>query len=300
MFRVIHSTVQGLDIDTEQADEFFDAIDAALRSNDQVRETYGLDEIGQKSYQIALLPYTDPNGAHRWAVIDSGPTETDWQDTDDLDEAIATYEECVRKTTDGAVPQYDDDGEEKLIWDESDVEGIAAKTEYDGSSHNDTARLIDAEWAHEAFLAEEEVYQAATQRRQVAFAKVVDSWGRGGQATLAKRVELKEPTVKTLADKGRQILAELAAAALPQVTVQHLRELLDSQNEDPVLYLKTEDGLALDVWAEAYVFHGKIIISRRSLIDMIGDDRDDETLSEQLDELQETVTEMAADMQTDA
>lgn len=208
MLRVINSTVQGIDIDDEQAEAYEDAINAALKARDQVRETFSLDEIGQKEYHIALLPYTDPAGAHRWAILDSGPTETDWQDTDDLDEAIATYEEWVRAATAGAMPQYDEDGAEKPLWDESDVEGVPAKEESDGGSHNDTARMIDAQWAHEEFNAAEQSYQQATQRRQVAFAKVIDSWGRGGQAILANRVELRDPTVKAIADKGRQILAE--------------------------------------------------------------------------------------------
>ncbi|MFE2832137.1 hypothetical protein ACFXI6_13985 [Streptomyces mirabilis] len=293
MLRVIHSTVQSIDIDDEQAEAYEDAINAALEARDQVRETFSLDEIGQKDSLIALLPYTDPAGAHRWAILDSGPAETDWQDTDDLDEAIATYEEWVRAATSGAMPQYDEDGAEKPLWDETDVEGAPAKDESDGGSHNDTARMIDAQWAHEEFNAAEHAYQQATQRRQIAFAKVIDSWGRGGQAILANRVELRDPTVKAIADKGRQILAERAAAALPQVTVQHLRKLLDSPAEEPVLYLNNEEGLELDVWAEALAPDGHVIISRASLLEMIGDDTDDDTLGEQLDDLQDSIAKVA-------
>ncbi|MGW2384332.1 hypothetical protein [Streptomyces sp. NPDC001658] len=208
MLRVIRSSVQGIDVDPEQADDFENAIDTALANRDQVRETYALDQLGQKDYHLALLPYTDPNGEHRWAIVDSGPSEYDCQDTDALDEAIATYEEWVRAATDGAMPSYDDEGNEKPLWDESDVDGIPAETVYDGGSHNDNARMIDAEWAHEEFTAAEQAYQRATQRRQIAFARVIDFWGRGGQSVLAKRVGLKEPTVKTLADKGRVLLAQ--------------------------------------------------------------------------------------------
>jgi hypothetical protein len=208
MLRVIRSTVQGADIDPDLADEYEEAIDKALAARDEERETVSYDEIGQKAYRIALLPYTDPTGAHRWAILDDGPSESDWQDTDDLDEAIATYEEWVRGATAGAMPAYDDEGNEKPIWDESDVAGVSAETEYDGDTNNQRARLLAAEWAHAEFTAAEQSYQEATRRRQVAFAKAIDSWGRGGQAVLAKRVELKEPTVKTLADKGRQILAQ--------------------------------------------------------------------------------------------
>ncbi|MFF7795586.1 hypothetical protein [Streptomyces sp. NPDC007991] len=212
MFRVIRSSIQNIDIDADQADDFEAAIDAAITRRDQVRETFSCDEIGQKAYHLALLPYTDPNGEHRWAIFDSGPTEYDCQDTDDLDEAITAYEEWVRGATAGAMPSYDEDGEELPLWDESDVEGISAKEVYDGDAGNDNARLIDAEWAHEEFTKAEESYQQATQRRQVAFAKMIDSRGRGGQAMLASRVNLKEPTVKTIADKGRALLAQARTA----------------------------------------------------------------------------------------
>ncbi|MFF1444168.1 hypothetical protein [Streptomyces sp. NPDC058295] len=297
MLRVIRSTVQGVDIDTEQEEAFEEAIDAALKARAEVRETYSCDEIGQKAYQIALLPYTDPNGANRWAILDSGPAELDWQDTDDLDEAIAAYEEWVRAATAGAMPSYTEDGEEKPLWDESDVDGVSAEQEYDGDSRNEAARMIDAEWAHKAFLASETAYKQDTQRRQIAFAKVIDSWGRGGQSVLAKRVDLKDPTVKLIADKGRQLLAQRAAAALPQVTVQDLHQLLDSPAVSPVLYLNNEDGLRVDVWAEALVSIHHVIISRETLLDMVGDDRDDDTLREQLEEIQETVAEVAGSIE---
>jgi hypothetical protein len=211
MLRVIRSTVQGVDIDSDLEDAYEKAIDQALAARDEERETVGLDELGQKADRIALLPYTDPTGAHRWAILDDGPSESDWQDTDDLDEAIATYEEWVRGATEGAMPEYDDEGNQKPIWDESDVEGVSTATEYDGSSNIDRARMLAAQWAHEEFLAAEQSYQEATRRRQASFAKAIDSWGRGGQAVLAKRVDLKEPTVKTLADKGRQVLAAQTA-----------------------------------------------------------------------------------------
>lgn len=230
MLRVIRSSVQGLDIAPDLADAYEEAVDKALSERAEVRETCGLDELGQKEYRIALLPYTDPTGARRWAILDDGPSESDWQDTDDLEEAIAAYEEWVRAATEGAMPSYDDEGNEKPAWDESDVEGVSAETEYDGDSHNDTARMIDAQWAHDAFTAAEEAYQQATQRRQMAFAKVIDSWGRGGQAVLAKRVDLKEPTVKTIADKGRYLLAQrredAARAMSPGDPVRLPREMV--------------------------------------------------------------------------
>lgn len=207
MLRVIHSTVQGLDIDTDREEDFDAAVNKALDARDEVRETYSLDEIGQKAYRIAVLPYTDPDGNHRWAVLDESPAEVDWQDTDDLDEAITTYEELVRDTTKVAMPRYDEDGDELPVWDATDVDEVSAENIYDAEAANASARLIDAQWAHQNFTTVEHAYQQATQRRQVAFAKSVDSFGRGGQAVLSKRVDLKEPTVKAIADKGRAILA---------------------------------------------------------------------------------------------
>lgn len=206
MFRVIRSTVQGIDIDEDRAEDFEAAIYAALKAGDEVRETVSYDRIGQKECRIALLPYTDPDGKHRWAVLDDSPAENDWQDTDDLNEAIAAYEEWVRGATSGAMPKVDKDGNEEPIWDETDVAGVSAKEVNDGESNNDTARLIAAQWAHQEFMQAEEAYQEATRRRDVAFAEMIDSWGRGGQSTLASRVELKEPTVKRIADRGREIL----------------------------------------------------------------------------------------------
>lgn len=204
--RVIYSTVQSANIDDEQEDDFYEAVSEALGRSDQARETFTRDEIGQKAHQIALLPYTDPNGERRWAVTDSGPGELDWQDTDDLDEANAAYEEAVRGATRAAGTKYDDEGEEQPTWDETDVDGVSARDMCDGGLA--TARLTDAQWAHDAFVQAEKAYQEATRRRQQAFALAVDSHGRGGQALLAVRFGMREPTVKTLVTKGRRLLAQ--------------------------------------------------------------------------------------------
>lgn len=211
MLRVIRSTVQDVDIDTEQAEDFEKAIDDALDRRDQERETFSLDDAQQPDYRIVLLPYTDPNGQHRWAVLDSGPTEVDWQDTDDLDEAIAAYEEWVRAATAGATPDYDSEGNRKPMWDESDVEGVAASVRRDGSNANNSARLVDAKWAHEELVAMEDTYRERIETRQIKFAKAADAWGRGGPAVLASRVDLKSPTVKQIVDRGRELLAEKSA-----------------------------------------------------------------------------------------
>ncbi|MEU6459719.1 hypothetical protein [Streptomyces sp. NPDC047065] len=65
-----------------------------------------------------------------------------------------------------------------------------------------------AEKTHAAYLEAEAAYKEATVARQVAFAQAIDTMGRGGQTLLANKVGLSAPTVKGIADRGRQILAD--------------------------------------------------------------------------------------------
>ncbi|MEU5476782.1 hypothetical protein [Streptomyces mirabilis] len=199
--RVIHSTVRGLDIDDDQAEVLPAAAERALNDQRAIRETYLMDDRGKKDFWIALVPYTTPSGEHRWAVLDSAPTEADWRDTGELDEAIAVYEEAVHEASDAAVRAGDDTA--RPLWDFSDVEGIPARERGDSASGSLTALMIDAEWAHEDFAPAEEAYQRAAQRRQAAFARAIDAHRRGGQAALARRTKLREPTVRAIADRGR-------------------------------------------------------------------------------------------------
>ena len=195
--RIIHSTVAALDLDDDQAEAHEEAISRALESRNEARQSYDLDELGQKAYQIALVPYTAPTGEHRWAVLDSGPTEAHWEDTSDLDEAITAYEKAVRNTS---------SGNEQPSWDYSDVTGVSARKQGDPSDGNTLAYMRDAEAAHKDFTAAEAAYQQAVERRQIAFARVVDPSKRGSQAALAIRVNLKDPTVKSIAERGRALL----------------------------------------------------------------------------------------------
>lgn len=82
---------------------------------------------------------------------------------------------------------------------------------------------------------------------------------------------------------------EVAAMNLT-VTVSDVRELLASGNEQPVLYVNTEDGPAkIDVWADVYVQHHWRIASRDEITDMIGDNPSTSDIRNILGELQETV-----------
>jgi hypothetical protein len=205
--RVIHSTVRGLDVDDDQAEVLPAAAERALNDRRAIRETYGLDVRGKKDHWIALVPYTGPTGEHCWAVLNNGPTEADWQDTDDLDEAIAVYEKAVREASDAAA--HAEGGTTRPLWDYSDVEGISARERGDAESGNLSALMIDAEWAHQDFAPAEEAYRKAAQRRQGAFARAIGAYPRGGQAALARRTRLKEPTVRAIADRGRAQRVEL-------------------------------------------------------------------------------------------
>ncbi|MGQ5576782.1 hypothetical protein [Streptomyces sp. ECR3.8] len=66
----------------------------------------------------------------------------------------------------------------------------------------------EAEKAHTAYLKAEAAYKEATVARQVAFARAVDAHGRGGNAVLSNKIGLAAPTVKSIADRGRAILAD--------------------------------------------------------------------------------------------
>ncbi|MDX3243680.1 hypothetical protein [Streptomyces sp. ME18-1-4] len=69
------------------------------------------------------------------------------------------------------------------------------------------AAEAEAAEAHASYLRAEVAYKEATVKRQVAFAKAVDAMGRGGNAILSRKVGLAAPTVKSIADRGREVLA---------------------------------------------------------------------------------------------
>lgn len=80
------------------------------------------------------------------------------------------------------------------------------------------------------------------------------------------------------------------------VTPAHLRQLLDSPVEEPVLYVSVDEDdrtVDLDVWASAYVSHARIVVTRVQLVDWLGDDWSDDDVTEYLPELQEAVDRIA-------
>ena len=206
MLRVIRSTVQAIDIDTDLEDAFDQAIEAGIT----MRETYSTDSIGQKEYRIQLLAYTDPTGAHRWAVTYDNPSEADWQDTRDLTEAITLYEQTVRDEADGMGERYEEDpedpsgpGELKDPFDSTDVPGVRGYEAGAEESGNNSALVLDAKWWNEEYTAAKDAADALEKPRRAAIAAAVDAHGRGGQTFVAKALGIGQPTVNDLARRGR-------------------------------------------------------------------------------------------------
>lgn len=209
MLRVIRSTVQSIDIDADRDDDFIDAAQAG----ELLRETYTKNKHGQKDFSVELRTYTDPEGQNRFAVLYSDPSEVDWQDTDDYAEARGLYEESVRESERGASLEVDEDGNEKPAFTFTDVPGVEGYEAGAEESGDATAYLLIAEWATIEAEEAQRIATEKTQARQIAYARAIDNFGRGGQAALARRVGKSEPTVKDIAARGRVLLAELTDSA---------------------------------------------------------------------------------------
>jgi hypothetical protein len=80
----------------------------------------------------------------------------------------------------------------------------------------------------------------------------------------------------------------------PQVTAAHLRTLLDSSAEHPVLYINyDEDSEAeLDVWAAGQVHQAHTVLTRATAIDLLGEDPDNEAIAASLPKLQQAVDQI--------
>lgn len=123
MLRNVLSTVTTADVTPDYAAAVEELLPEASRFPE--RETYDLDEIGQKAYQTALLTFTCPEtGQTRWAVYDEDPATRELEDTSERAEAEARYEELVRARA--ADMGYDNDGEPETFT-VSDVEGVPVK-----------------------------------------------------------------------------------------------------------------------------------------------------------------------------
>lgn len=86
---------------------------------------------------------------------------------------------------------------------------------------------------------------------------------------------------------------------IPQVTLQHLYDLMTAEHERPVLYVKhgpDDDGdgpLELDVWAAAYVHHDRIVLTQADAADFFGSSNPtDQDMLDHLPSLQVQVDEV--------
>ncbi|MFI6653221.1 hypothetical protein ACIBI8_37230 [Streptomyces sp. NPDC050529] len=210
MLRVIRSTVQGLDIDTDHEDAFTDA----AQTGEPLRESYINDKHGQKAISVEVCAYTDPNGENRFAVLYTGQAEIDWQDTDDYDEARNLYEETVRAEEAGGELTVDEDGNEQPVFAVTDVPGVAGYEDEAEEAGNAQGLLLLAQWVTAEAEEAQRIATEKAQARQIAYARAIDAFGRGGNAVLARRVGKSEPTVKDIADRGRALLAERSEGAV--------------------------------------------------------------------------------------
>jgi antitoxin (DNA-binding transcriptional repressor) of toxin-antitoxin stability system len=105
--RIVSSTVAREDVDEIVAEEIREAVEAG----DVIRETYRLDEIGQKEYWVRLVEYKLAGIAH-WAVAHDDPAEAELMTWDERDHAERSYETRVRELSEIS----------GWTWDETDVE----------------------------------------------------------------------------------------------------------------------------------------------------------------------------------
>lgn len=120
----------------------------------------------------------------------------------------------ISLTLGDSVESFDIDGivDDLIAAHDGDLENI---DDFDSESYwaivetHDTGAQAEAEAvkAHAAYVQAEAAYKKATVKRQVSFAKAIDAIGRGGNAVLSRKVGLSAPTVKSIADRGRETLA---------------------------------------------------------------------------------------------
>lgn len=87
-----------------------------------------------------------------------------------------------------------------------------------------------------------------------------------------------------------------ATRPAPQVTAMHLRTLLDSTAEHPVLYISYDEDSEpeLDVWAAGLVHEADIVLTHAAAVDLLGEEPDDEAVAASLPKVQDSVDRMIA------
>ncbi|QQN76361.1 hypothetical protein [Streptomyces sp. XC 2026] len=76
-------------------------------------------------------------------------------------------------------------------------------------------------------------------------------------------------------------------APAPAITAFHVRTLLASPADDPVLYVDTGEAPRIEVWAAEDVNRSTVVITRQQLVDWIGDQPGDGAVHEILPDLQD-------------
>jgi hypothetical protein len=124
MLRNLSSTNAGSDVDTDYGKQVMDLLnDRDPNAVSVLRRSHSYDETrtpNSNALVIELVRFTCPrNGRTRWAIDYSDPASREVEDTDDLPEATARYEEMVRE----AASVWDQDG----AYDLTDVDGVPTR-----------------------------------------------------------------------------------------------------------------------------------------------------------------------------
>lgn len=212
-YRVIRSTVQPTDFLEGRADAFEEAITAGT----VCRVTYDLED-GVQVWRAAVVGYTDPDGAHRWAFVYYDPANVDVIDfpADTLDGVLADYEQLVEETADNNPRAHDGD----VPYAYTDVRGVDACTNGDAGQGNTTARLLALRWTNQALDAATAAQRAASRARAAAAALAAGAVnaqhdGKGGVAAVARTLDVSQPTATPLVQAGEQILSAASIGGEP-------------------------------------------------------------------------------------
>lgn len=107
MLRNIVSTNATIDVDEDTSETLKALIDT---EGDVVRETYSLDQIGQKIYQVRVVGYVDPATREtRWVMAYEDAVSVEYEDGVNLDEIERRYIEVVSEQLEqGYIPDRTD------------------------------------------------------------------------------------------------------------------------------------------------------------------------------------------------
>lgn len=128
--RNVISTVTSIDVSEEYSDHVLELLNGSDRVRTPVevlRKTYQSNKHGQRDYCTRLVSYPAlDSDATIYAVDDEDPDTHEVEETADLAEATARYEEVVRDRNTGAATILDDEDNEALL-DYCDVKGVPVK-----------------------------------------------------------------------------------------------------------------------------------------------------------------------------